>query len=524
MKASVLITVIIFSISNAFGQFSDNRVFSYLNEFSFNDTSAVKLTGPARVLDIDGRKGLNLTSIHSLLQLKAHNMNEKKGTMTMWVLSLEDLGTANAKNSMSISNPFWTIYPFLSDYPNPQDIVSANFKMVFMNGWHPNLIALFGKGKLYETAFDLPHKALVEVSHFSFKKRVWYNFSMTWDHDKNQYRMYVNGVSVGKEDQHTAFKFHHDTINSSLYLGNPTLCYSGIKFYNSTLDQNQLYSLFKKESTKFDPYLEEVLKHTYEGKNRKSFNWKLDASWKQKLNLSLTNPTDLDSFYVQGEPVQVAISKEGLLAETIDEEMTASRLDKQMYIWTKKPFEGDLYVEYEYKTLRRGGLSLLLTQASGMNREDFMADYPLRTSGRMTMIYGEDVRSYHWEYYREMADMRNDLDNSALMKQPWNYPLAFGARDAPLSIDTWHKLQFRQIGNKIVGAIDGKIMFECSDDGYINNGPVLDFGRIAIRLMLHSKMVFRNLKVYNRDNIKIEKHIDGQRIQKIVPGQRINLN
>lgn len=524
MKSTILITLLLFLFSITYGQSSIQPAYSYLNNFSFKDTVDVKLSGPARVINFEGRKGLNLTSIHSLLQLKAHNMNEKRGTVTMWVLSLEDLATSNAKNSMAISNPFWTMYPLLTDCPNPQDIISANFKLMWMNAWHPNLIALFGKGKMYETAFDLPHKALVSVSHFSFNKRTWYNFALSWDYDKDQYRMYVNGVSIGKEDQHTAFKFHRDTINSSLYLGNPTFCYADIKFYNTNLDQNQLYSLFRKESTKFNPLLEEELQHTFEGKNRKPFTWKVDTSWKQKLNLSFTNPTDIDSFYVQGKPVQVAITKEGLLLETIDEEMTATKLDKQMYIWTKKPFEGDLYVEYEYKTLRRGGLSLLLTQASGMNREDFMADYPLRTSGRMTMIYGEDVRSYHWEYYREMADMRNDLDNSAFMKQPWNYPLAFASRDAPLSIDTWHKLQFRQIGNKIVGAIDGQIMFECTDDGHINNGPVLDFGRIAIRLMLHSKMVFRNLKVYNRPTFETDKIIDGKRIPKLKEGTRFNLN
>ncbi|MDZ7604348.1 MAG: hypothetical protein U5K79_01900 [Cyclobacteriaceae bacterium] len=172
-------------------------------------------------------------------------MKEKRGTVSMWVMSLEDLATSNAKPTMAISNPYWTIYPLLTDCPNPQDIVSANFKMVWMNAWHPNLIALFGKGKLYESAFDLPHKALVEVSHFGFHSRKWYNFALTWDYDKDQYRMYVNGVSIGKEDQHTAFKFHRDSINSSLYLGNPTFCYSDIKFYNTNLSQSELV-LFSK--------------------------------------------------------------------------------------------------------------------------------------------------------------------------------------------------------------------------------------------------------------------------------------
>lgn len=524
MKSIILLTLTLFLSLATFGQKCLQPKYNYLNDFSFEDTSVVKLSGPARVISFDGRKGLNMTSIHSVLQLKAHNMKEKCGTVSMWVLSLEELATSNTKPTMAISNPYWTMYPLITDCPNPQDIVSANFKMVWLNAWHPNLIALFGKDKLYESAFNLPHKALVSVSHFGFKKHTWYNFALTWDYEMDQYRIYVNGVSIGKEDQHTEFKFHRDSINSSLYLGNPTFCFSDIKFYGKNLNQNELYCLFKKETTKFHPKLEEELQHAYEGKNRKSFTWKINSNWKQKLNLNLVKPTDLDSFYIQGKPIQASITKEGLLLETIDKEMTATRLDSQMYVWTKKPFEGDLYVEYEYKSLRPGGLSLLLTQASGMNREDFMADYPLRTSGRMTMIYGEDVRSYHWEYYREMADMRNDLDNSAFMKQPWNYPLAFGSRNVPLSKDSWHKLQFLQIGNRLVGAIDGSIMFECTDDGTINNGPVLDFGRIAIRLMLHSKMVFRNLKVYNRAKFEKNKIIDGTVVRKFKEGVRFNLN
>ncbi|SOD92677.1 DUF1961 family protein [Spirosoma fluviale] len=512
------------SFSTVFGQSVPEPTIRYLNEFTFGDTARLKLTGPARVINVEGRRGLNTTSIHSVLTLKAHNMNQKRGTVSMWVMSLEELGTSGLKPTMAKSNPYWQMYPLLSDSPDPQDVVRANFKLVWMNAWHPNLIALFGKDKLYENAFDLPHKALVEVSHFAFKKHKWYNFSLTWDYDKDEYRLYVNGISIGKEDQFKRQKFHRDSINTSLYLGNPTLCYSDIKFYSTSLNEKEVYGLFRKEVTRFDGPLEEELRHTYAGKNSKPFQWKLDASWKPKLSLSLTKPADLDSLHVQGKPVQVAITKEGLLIETVDREMNAAVLDSQMYVWTKKPFEGNLYVEYEYKTLRSGGLSLLLTQASGMNREDFMTDYPLRTSGRMTMIYGEDVRSYHWEYYREMADMRNDLDNSALIKQPWNYPLAFATRNAPVAKNTWHKLQFLQIGNKLVGAIDGIILFDCTDDSFTNNGPVLDFGRIAIRCMLRSKMVFRNLNVYTKERIQTERLLEGERIRKTKDGVRFNLN
>lgn len=227
------------------------------------------------------------------------------------------------------------------------------------------------------------------------------------------------------------------------------------------------------------------------------------------MSIDFKKPSDLDSFYVQGNPVSVEVVPEGLQVETIDKLYTGRLLDSQVYVWTAKPFEGDLYVEYEFKVLRPGGLSLLMVQASGMNREDFMADYPLRKGGRMTTVYGEDVRNYHWEYYREMADMRNDNQNSALMKNPFLYPLSFSALTIPVDHSKWHKLQFLQRGNRLIGAINGVITVEATDDGFTNNGPVYNFGRIAIRCMLHSKMLYRNLRVYNKAQVKTEKVLQG---------------
>jgi hypothetical protein len=105
-----------------------------------------------------------------------------------------------------------------------------------------------------------------------------------------------------------------------------------------------------------------------------------------------------------------------------------------------------------------------------------------------------------------MCDMRNDVENSALMKNPYKYPLSFGSLNKPVEKNIWHKLQFLQIGNKLIGAIDGIIMVEFTDDGFSNNGPVYDFGRIAIRCMVRTKMLFRNLKVFNKKEIETLKY------------------
>ncbi len=165
-------------------------------------------------------------------------------------------------------------------------------------------------------------------------------------------------------------------------------------------------------------------------------------------------------------------------------------------MWSNKTFEGNIYIEYEWQALKPNGLSLLMFHASGMTREDFMADYPKKTSGRMTTVHSENVRNYHWEYFREMNDVRNDVGTAFSRKNPFEFRNAFASLAKPYTKNEWHKLQLVQNDGTIRGAIDGVTVLEINDNSWSNTGCVLNYGHIAIRCMVHSKMLFRNLKVY----------------------------
>lgn len=501
------------AIQALYGQQKISPKYSYLENFDFKDTTMVRLKGPARIISSGGRQGLNTTSIHSVLKLKAHTLKEDKGSVSLWVMSLEDLSPYRDRDKMGMDNSDYRNYPLLSDNPNPQHEKDANFKWLWSTAWHPSLRAQFGKGNFYDDNFKYPHLAFISVSHFTLTAKKWYQFTLTWNHSKAQYTLYANGILIGKEDHFKQDKFRRDSMNNALFTGNPSLCYSDIRFYEQELTEKEVYSGFRQQVIQFDAALENELQYTYAGKLRKTFDFQPGKDWTPKLALTLQSPADKDNFHVQGNPVDVKITQKGLLVETIDKQYTGALLDSQVYVWSKKAFEGDLYVEYEFKVLRPGGLSLLMVQASGMNREDFMADYPLKTTGRMTTVYGENVRNYHWEYYREMSDMRNDVQNSVLAKNPFGFALSFSALDKPVDYTKWNKLQFLQIGHKLVGAINGIVMVEFTDNSFINNGPVYNFGHIAIRCMLHSKMLFRNLKVYNKNQVQVINTIDDKKAE-----------
>ena len=68
--------------------------------------------------------------------------------------------------------------------------------------------------------------------------------------------------------------------------------------------------------------------------------------------------------------------------------------------------------------------------------------------------------------------------------------------DAPLAVNEWHELQMLQIDGKIRGVIDGKVLLEIDDSSRTNTGAILNYGHIALRCMVHTSMVFRNLKVF----------------------------
>jgi len=100
------------------------------------------------------------------------------------------------------------------------------------------------------------------------------------------------------------------------------------------------------------------------------------------------------------------------------------------------------------------------------------------------------------------------------MKNPFLYPLCFGSWSTTVDHELWYKLQFLRIDNKLLGSINGTIMLAFTGDGFNNNRPVYDFGRIAIRCLLHSELLFRNLKVYNQSKFITEKLLNTVTVKK----------
>lgn len=457
-----------------------------------------------RLIEAKGASGLVARSIRSTLRLDDLPLNSSLGSCVFWAMPLETLATCVQRPSYSehLNDP--DVYPILHDSASRDEIETGKFKFIWDAGWHPQMYFRMEEGMMMKPIDGRWTQSVALTNHFSLKALHWYCFTLVWDRQKDRYAIYANGIRIAKNNH---FPDPSGVIPGplfnikTLYAGSPSLALRDFAFYDRSLEESEIRAI-SEDSPLLDRIEQQRLRSVYEGRSLTPFSFTPDSAWQKRWYLSLQEPKHMENFYAQGNTKAADITEDGLLIETpfIDQPMRYRKDDdlNQIYLWTRERFEGNLYLKFQFKPMRHGGLSLLCLQSSGMQREDFMADYPLRTTGSMRMVHLEDVRNYHWEFFREMNDTRNDLASHALLKNPWLRPLAFACQASLIELHKWHTLEFVQEGARLRGAIDGQTIFDATDSAENNNGPILDSGRIALRCMIRSKILYRRLEVWNQ--------------------------
>jgi hypothetical protein len=481
------------------------------------DSDSIQILHPsASRIDHQNRAGIHFSSTRGRAALPNHTPGSTHGSVVLWVLPLQDFFPAAHHPAHAKSNPFFDRFVFLSDREAVQEIEAASFSLMYCSYWHPVYVAKFSQGTVSDAMFH-DRTAIATSGHFELHALNWYQLVVTWNHDTSVYVLYANGIKVGHSDVTKTSPKHHDPPAPWLYFGNPTYAMGDVAFYSEAFDQPQIAELFEREAAgATNPTVQASLQKTYQGRGLPKLDWRPDGQqgWKPELSLPLTRPEDYAHFFNQGSASSVHFTPDGFRITTPPLEqyvqkkgksktLTGDELDMtRMYLWTRRMFQGDLFVTFEFSIHNHGGLALLMTQAAGMQAEDFLADYPLRSDGSMSVVCWEDVRNYHWEFYREMVDTRNDLVSHAALKNPWFRPLSFQIENRTWDLDRWYRLTYLQEGSRIRGAIDDVTVMDATDTGFDNNGPVLHHGHIALRCMMRTDVTFRNLEVWTKPDFQ----------------------
>lgn len=453
-----------------------------------------EVSGSHRFVEIAGRVGYQPLALETSLEIPSTQHLENEGTFVLWISPLESLGVSPPLAHVDALDPNWHNFGLLADTPRTNNIESTTFAWYWRADWHPQMIAKFKSGVAGNAAADFSVTPYVPVEHLPLHARHWYQLAFTYNKEQSRFRIYVNGILCGT----TRFPFLCDTPGQKLFLGNTAMVFADLEIFPSELSEGDVQSLYRRSGA-VDNDVDDELLELFSERPRAAVDWSPSAEWTTRYSSSLTHRGDFDGWTQEGcltpefRLTQFDVTADGLLIETPDVVDTESRV----YFWSPESFDGDLAVEYEFRPESETGLALLIAQASGMQREDILDDQPPRTTGAMTTIIGDRIRNYHWEYYRKAVDVRGDLGTQVLVKNPWFKPLGMSTR-APLEVGTWHRLLFLQEGNRIRAGLDGEWVLDVTDDAFAHSGPVLNHGRVGLRLMYSTRMRFRDLTIRNR--------------------------
>jgi hypothetical protein len=225
--------------------------------------------------------------------------------------------------------------------------------------------------------------------------------------------------------------------------------------------------------------------------------------WALKDSYSFKKPGDLEGWKKQG-PNKVPLpnlktTRDGLLFET------AKSLDpvNLCHIWSPKIYSGNGFLfEVDVRSEQPEGLALLVFLASGFHGQDFVLDHGLAKTGHLGTICEGIIKNYHWEFLRRMPCNRKDLETQLLVKNP--YKVGLGSALVPvLETGQWYHLTFVKDGENFTLAINDNVIIEAVDSPFVGQGPSNYSGRLAIRHMQWTRITYRDLNVYLKDEMQV---------------------
>jgi hypothetical protein len=456
-------------------------------------SAEIGVSGPHRFVRVLGRAGFQPLSLETRMRIGTKLHQSNAGTLLLWVAPLESLSAAPALAPFIEKDPLARNYNLLSDTWPARSFEDAAFAWHWQTFWDPTVLARFMRGPI---RWDHKAVAWVFTEHLPLEEKNWYQLALTWNKQEHRFRMYVNGILSGNNDQPSSA----DEPNPELFLGNPAMAFRDLEIWESELGQKDIERAYRAANMPSDPHVQRHLMKLMAPAIKPRSSWAPASEWELSYQNSFTKPGDLEGWIQQGslkDPFrmrELRITPDGLLLDTPAQIENETRV----YLWSPRNFEGDVAVEFEFRPERDTGLALIVIQASGMQREDFITDHPVRTTGSMATIIADRVRNYHWEFFRRYDfNLRNGA-TQLLAKNPWQRPMDMSSLPG-IELHKFHKLQFVQEGRRLRGFLDGQLVLDAMDHPHMNMGPVYSFGRIGLRLMYDTRMTFRNLKVWNRN-------------------------
>jgi len=456
-----------------------------------SDATGMRIDGPHRFITVGGWRGFQPTSVTTQAKVQTTAHRAPHGSLAFWFSPLESLDFYGLGEETRQHAPGAQQFPLVSDTFPGREAEKMAFGM-YWNGSYPQLVSKFCPGNLWPQ-LDYGMAPFVYAERLTLRRGCWYSVVLTWDKPAKKLRLYVNGRRMGYCD--TAKQFGE--FGETLFLGNTMMLMRELTMTPTVMEEEEVAAQYKQQRPAGNKVADEDIHRTVDPRQGAPLDLKRDASWKEAYACGFDKKADLAAWiYQTGDAMRskftVETSPEGLLIATPSEIANDSR----MYLWSPRSFEGNQWIEYDFRLEGPNGLALLVACCRGAQREDFINDYPLQRTGGMGVILSS-TSNYHWEYMRRVEIMRRDVETQYVSKNPWHWRMHYGCIPA-YEQNRWYRMRLIKHGDRLHGSIDGKTVFDVIDQTSSNNGPSLNYGRVGFRQMYDTTMRFRNFSVYEQ--------------------------
>ncbi|MBI1286160.1 MAG: DUF1961 family protein [Flavobacteriales bacterium] len=202
---------------------------------------------------------------------------------------------------------------------------------------------------------------------------------------------------------------------------------------------------------------------------------------------SFTQRDSLNDWVMEGAGV-VATDSSGMTMYSPDEA-------GHHVFWCPQELPARFVAEWDVRNLHpEAGLCIVFFAAKGRHGEDIFDPQLTKRTGIFRQYTKGDIDNYHISYYANTPTQK-DRPHSHLRKNHGFKKVQAGELGIPPDSEEVHHIRLVKDQGHITMSVDGRMIIDWTDDGK-TFGEVLGSGKLGFRQMKWTRMVYRNLRVW----------------------------
>lgn len=315
-----------------------------------------------------------------------------------------------------------------------------------------------------------------------------YAIQFTWDAEKGQSDMYMNGILARLENPryYTPWEVKGTAVGNRIPPG--PLRVTDVNVLSRYLAKEEAVKLVPKE-------LLGKMAHLLGNRNLPSPLDFRKRKGKLLYSSKMNNQASMKDWVLEG-PAEINFKDDKMIIRSQIPNPSNGSTGHFNY-WCPVDFPNNFIAEWEFQPLKEQGLTHIFFAAKGVNGEDIFDPALPKRDGHYIQYYGGAINNYYVIYFSNRRLLRtSNLATSHLDKSNKLSTLTFGQIAITPGAKEFRRMRLIKEGGHVQLLVNDKVYLDCTDPGSERWGPVLRGGKISFRQMAVTVAAYRNFNVW----------------------------